>query len=93
MSYITPDEKLRLSFEPFTPGDPPLGYMDVSQTQLSIARYSGGCVVNGRHYVYFPQHDELWRDDVLKMVHGWRRTDAMAKELPGAESPKNMELF
>ncbi len=82
MSYFTPDEKLRLSFEPFKFGDPPIGYMDVSHTQLSLARYSGGITVHGRHYIYFPEHDELWRDDILKMVHGWRRTDAMAKELP-----------
>jgi hypothetical protein len=27
MSYFTADEKLRLSFEPFKPGDPPLGYV------------------------------------------------------------------
>ena len=49
MSYFTPDEKLRLSFEPFKPGDPPIGYMDVSRTQLSIARFSGGITVQGRH--------------------------------------------
>ena len=82
MSYITPDEKTRLSFHPFQPGDAPIGYMDVSRTQLSIARHYGGCTVQGHHYIYFPAHDELWRDDVLALVHGWRRTDAMAKELP-----------
>lgn len=83
MSYFTADEKLRLSFEPFKPGDPPLGYMDVSHTQLSIARYSGGCTVNGRHYVYFQATDELWRDDVLAMVQGWRKAAALvAPQLP-----------
>lgn len=50
MSYFTPDEKKRLSFEPFAPGDSPIGYMQVSRTQLSIARYSGGITVHGRHY-------------------------------------------
>ena len=93
MSYFTPDEKLRLSFEPFNPGDPPIGYMDVSRTQLSIARYSGGCTVQGRHYVYFPEHDELWRDDILALVHGWRRTDAMAKELPALPPQVQGELL
>ena len=83
MSYFTADEKLRLSFEPFKPGDPPLGYMDVSHTQLSIARYSGGCTVNGRHYVYFQATDELWRYDVLAMVQGWRKAAALvAPQLP-----------
>lgn len=92
MSYFTPDEKERLSFEFMGKGDT-IGFMDVSHTQFSIARFYGGITYQGRHYVYFPEHDELWRDDVLAMVHGWRRTDAMAKELPGAEPPKNMELF
>lgn len=80
-SYLTADEKLRLSFEPW-PDGAALGYVDVSRTQLSIARHYGGITVQGRHYVYFPEHDELWRDDVLALVHGWRRTDAMARELP-----------
>ena len=80
-SYLTDDERLRLSFEPWPDGTA-LGYADVSRTQLSIARHYGGCTVQGRHYVYFPEHDELWRDDVLALVHGWRRTDAMARELP-----------
>lgn len=93
MSYFTPDEKLRLSFEPFKPGDPPIGYMNVSRTQLSIARHYGGCTVQGRHYVYFPEHDELWRDDILALVHGWRRTDAMAKELPAMPPQVQGELL
>ena len=93
MSYFTPDEKLRLSFEPFKFGDPPIGYMDVSRTQLSIARHYGGCTVQGRHYVYFPEHDELWRDDILALVHGWRRTDAMAKELPALPPQVQGELL
>ena len=84
MSYLTPAEKLRLRFHSFPPCDAPIGYMDVRRTQLSIARYSGGITVQGKHYVYFPEHDELWRDDVLALVHGWRRTDAMAKELGAA---------
>ena len=80
-SYLTDDEKLRLSFEPW-PDGAALGYADVSHTQLSIARHYGAATVRGRHYVYFPESDELWRDDVLALVHGWRSTDAMARELP-----------
>jgi hypothetical protein len=72
MSYFTPDEKTRLSFHPFPPGDAPIGYMEVSRTQLSIARHYGGITVQGHHYTYFPAHDELWRDDVLRLVEGWR---------------------
>ena len=93
MSYFTPDEKLRLSFEPFKFGDPPIGYMDVSHTQLSIARHYGGCTVQGRHYVYFPEHDELWRDDILKMVHGWRKAEAKTDHFPDAGNMVQGELL
>jgi len=44
----------------------PFGVRNVSQTQFSIARYSGGCTLNGDHYIYLPQTDELIRADVLK---------------------------
>ena len=81
-SYLTADEKLRLSFEPW-PDGAALGYADVSRTQLSIARHYGGITVQGRHYVYFPESDELWRDDVLALVHKWRKDAARdAKAAP-----------
>lgn len=38
----------------------------VSQTQLSIARYYGGCSFNGHGYTYNPVDDTLTRNDVLK---------------------------
>jgi len=50
------------------PDNPPWLYRNVSQTQLSIARFSGGCRVNGRMYYYNPLTDELVRDDVLKWL-------------------------
>lgn len=39
---------------------------NVSATQFSLARYSGGCMVNGAYYVYDPRSDTLIREDVLK---------------------------
>jgi hypothetical protein len=81
MSYLTTDEKMRLALE-WPDMSASLGWANVSMTLFSIARHYGGIRFNGHNYTYFPKHDELWRDDVLKMVHGWRRTDAMAKELP-----------
>ena len=93
MSYLTDAERIRLSFEPFAPGDPPIGYMDVSRTQLSIARHYGGCTVQGRHYVYFPDHDELWRDDVLALVHGWRKASAKTNHFPDAGNMVQGELL
>lgn len=81
MSYFTAAEKQRLQFEWPDISDT-LGYDNVTQTQLSIARFSGGAAINGKHFVYFPAQDELWRDDVLALVHGWRRTAATKNALP-----------
>lgn len=39
---------------------------NISQTQLSIAAYYGGCTYNGSRYVYNPIDDTLTREDVLK---------------------------
>lgn len=43
----------------------PIGYANVSQTQLSIARYSGGCKVNDKHFIYNPADDSLMREDIV----------------------------
>lgn len=45
-----------------------IGYANVSQTQLSIARYSGGCKVNDKHYIYNPADDSLMREDIVKWL-------------------------
>ena len=93
MSYLTTPEKQRLQSEwPGSDADV-LGYANVSQTQLSIARWSMGCTIGAHRYTYFPAHDELWRDDVLALVHGWRRTDAMARELPSMPAQVQGELL
>ena len=44
----------------------PENYYQVSQTQLSVARYYGGCRINGSHYIYNPTDDTLTREDILK---------------------------
>ena len=77
MSYLSFDEKLRLHREWPNKADV-LGYPNVSQTQLSIARWAMGCTIGNHRFVYIPSEDELWRDDVLKLVHGWRRMEAKA---------------
>lgn len=81
MSYFTTDEKLRLQREWPNRHDT-LGYDNVSMSQLSIARWSMGCTIGNHRFVYIPAHDELWRDDVLALVHGWRKAGAPAKVLP-----------
>lgn len=48
--------------------DATIAYPFVSQTQFSIARYSGGCTINGKPWTYLPEDDMLVRDDVLKWL-------------------------
>jgi len=45
----------------------------VSQSQLSIARYYGGCKFQGQNYSYLPITDELLRDDVVKWLKKHRK--------------------
>ena len=47
---------------------------NVSQTQLSVARYYGGCKFNGADYHYDAESDTLYRMDV------WRARMASNKE-------------
>lgn len=46
----------------------------VSKGQFSIARYSGGCKVNGANYHYDQANDELVRMDI------WKARIAVSKE-------------
>jgi hypothetical protein len=81
MSYLTHAEKLRLQAEWPHKGET-IAHYNVSMSQLSIARWSMGCTIGNHRFVYIPAHDELWRDDVLALVHGWRKAGATAKVLP-----------
>lgn len=49
-------------------GDEVVAYLNVSMTQMSIARHYGGCKVQGKHFVYNPTDDSLIREDVVKWV-------------------------
>jgi hypothetical protein len=48
-------------------GSASIAYARITQTHFSIARYWGGCTINGRHFVYCPIDDSLIRSDVF----GW----------------------
>jgi len=45
----------------------------VSRSQLSIARFYGGCKFQGRNYIYIQTTDELLRDDVVKWLAKHRK--------------------
>jgi hypothetical protein len=55
----------------------PYAIANVSMTQFSVARYAGGCKYNGEHYIYWPHHDLLVRDDVHQFL-----LKAMKKKKP-----------
>ena len=62
------------------PSDPPGIIRGVRDTQLSIARHYGGIKFNDHHYTYFPDGDELIRDDVLKWVTKARKAADKARK-------------
>ena len=65
----------------------PYGIVDVSRSQFSIARHYGGIKYNGDEYVYFPETDELIRDDVLR----WQKKQN--RKQPVLESEKQEALL
>jgi hypothetical protein len=62
----------------------PFGVTNVSMTQLSIARYYGMINFNGYKYIYYPDTDELIRDDVMK----WKAKQLKAKHKTQNEQPE-----
>lgn len=87
--FLSPDE---VAAAQARPRDTPYAICDVMQTQFSIARYSGGCTYNGYRYAYMPEHDELIRDDVLKLVMSLRKLKAKAaRDTPPVGMPHAQE--
>lgn len=62
------------------PQECPMGWRNVSQTQLSLARHSGAVTVDGWRYVYFPADDSLWRADVCTAVKKLRKAETARGE-------------
>ena len=65
----------------------PFGVANVSQTQMSIARYYGAIRIQGDTYTYFPDTDELVRDDVLRWQNAQKRA-AKKKAKPLTANPR-----
>jgi hypothetical protein len=88
MSYLTDEEQDALEssgLEPWTP----FVIQNVSRTQLSVARHYGGCLYNGREYVYIPTTDELIRDDVVRWVTKRRKEQHVAQK---RDEDRQMEM-
>lgn len=79
-SFITLDEWLVLSLDEKL-DQKAMAYQGVSYTQLSIAWRYGGAIVNNRHYTYFPETDELIREDVLQAVKKLRKQKAALEQM------------
>lgn len=58
----------------------PFAIQGVMNTQLSIARFYGGIRYNGDSYTYFPDGDELIRDDVLIFVTKLRKKNRKTEQ-------------
>ncbi len=71
-SYLTQDEIDALQTSKLS-RDTPFAIRHVLQTQFSIARFYGGATYNGKEYTYFPESEELIRDDVLKWIRKRRK--------------------
>ena len=71
----------------------PYGVTNVSQTQLSIARYYGSINFNGFKYIYNPMADELIREDVLKWkTKQWREKQKSNRKKKNEDIQDSLQL-
>lgn len=66
----------------------PVRYSNVSQTQLSVARYYGLMKINGEMYIYNPVDDSLTREDVVKAEK--KTLKSKNNKLPFKEQAKDL---
>ena len=79
MSHLTQSEIEALQLSKLDIATP-FAISGVSNGQLSIARYYGGCTYQGKQYFYVPLTDELIRDDVVKWLAKYRKAQKKIKE-------------
>lgn len=93
MTYLTPAELLLAELHPLHQRTPYV-IAGVSRSMFSIARHPeyGGCTYNGSSYTYMPEHDELIRDDVLKLVTKARKADKALRKLNELSNQMGLEL-
>ena len=82
MNYLTDAEILAVNLSKLDKLTP-FAISGVSNSQLSIARYYGGCTYQGRGYMYVPLSDELIRDDVVKFLAKYRKEQKKIKDCCG----------
>lgn len=58
----------------------PYAIAGISQGMCSVARHYGGMTFQGARYIYFPEHDECVRADVVAMVKKMRRAAERAQK-------------
>ena len=68
--------------------DTALAIGNVSCSQLSIVRYYGGVIYNGKQYIYVPEIDAIIRED----VHKWAMQE-MKQAKPKETVDNTAKLF
>ena len=72
----------------------PERYFNVTESQLSISRFYGGCKFGGHSYIYDPDKDELIRDDIHKKEqNAIKKQQAEDRKRKKANKPKASDLF
>jgi hypothetical protein len=90
-SYLTEAESIAIQT---LNRDSPYVIRNVSESQFSPARYYGAMKFNGVGYTYFPNTDEMVRDDVLRFVNKARReVEKAAKKQKKAADGSQPKLF
>jgi len=64
---------------------------NISNSQLSIARYSGGCIFNGARYVYIAEDDVLVRSDIFDLDRKAQKKFTTAEKMKWEELKKQAE--
>lgn len=80
---IKHQDALKAKFDPTET----IAWPQVSMSQLSVARYYGGCTVNDKWFIYFPASDMLIRDDVVAFINKLNK----ANEKKPAETPETTQ--
>lgn len=81
---FTQPEQLQQALSAAGFGDEPVLYSQVSQTQLSLIRFSGAITVNGKEWIHLPALDAAIRVDALKAVNQWLKAQAKKPAAPAA---------
>lgn len=88
MSYLTDEEITELNASDLSRATA-FAMRNVSSGFFSVARHYGGAKINGASYTYFPESDELIRDDVLQWITKRRKAQKRSR-VEAARQPSTL---